>query len=468
MKKIAEGKPRRIAFFLVVATGVFLATMDSSMINVALPFMMTSFSVSLAEIEWVVLGYLLTISATLLFWGKLSDRYGKGVIYLLGMATFSGGAMFCSISANLGTLIFSRFIQGLGASMMMSTGPAIIRLIAPSGSIGKWLGLLGISTSFGLMSGPLFGGLVLHTFSWRTLFLLNVPISFAVFLFGWLFLAGTLPKSINSKANFDKTGAALWAGSITLLIILLNYPWPERSALRFTGFFFFLAFSYLFYRYELKCKDPLLPVKLLNKRYYLIAMSSVTLSFAVLFFALILTPFYLKYVHGLASDTIGYVMMAVPVCLFVVSPLSGRLFDSMGARYLTSLGLTITGLSLFALACMDHSTSLWEIAWRLALLGCGQSIFLSPNSASVLSRVKLEDTGITAGMLATSRNLGMLIGVALVGLLFTLFYGGFSGGADFKTFEFDQLPAFLKAFRYTLSIAAAISFGSALLSLSRK
>ena len=453
----------------MVATGVFLSTMDSSMINIALPYIMDSFSTTLVKVEWVVLIYLLTISVSLLIWGKLSDRYGKGVIYLIGMLVFSLGALCCYFSQYLFLLVVSRFIQGLGAAMMMSTGPAIIRLAVPPEQIGRWLGSLGIATSLGLMTGPLIGGFILHAYDWRTIFLLNVPISFTAFLFGWIFIAGTLPKYIKEDSRFDWFGAVLWCIVVSLTVVILNGHdvWKISQFL----FLLFLLFgvTVFFLRWEFKRGDPLIPVILLRKKFYSVAMLSVTLSFAVLFFVLILMPFYFNYVLGLSFDKIGYMMMAVPVTLFVVSPLSGRLYDRMGSRYLTFMGMFVTGSAVIFLSAVTETSSLLDIGWRLSLLGCGQSIFLSPNTASVLSRVSLEDTGISAGMLATCRNLGMLLGVALVGMIFSYFFELLTDGQKLGGgYHIGLMPQFLQSFRYTFFVAAALAFSGAIISLRRR
>lgn len=459
---------RPLYYFFMVSVGIFLSTMDSSMVNIALPYIMEDFAVSLVQAQWIVLVYLLVICITLLIWGKISDSYSKGGVYLFGMGVFSTGALCCSFAPNLALLIGSRLIQGAGAAMMMATGPAIIRLVAPKDQLGKWLGSLGIATSIGLMSGPLIGGIILHNAGWRTIFLVYVPVSIIPFILGWLYLAGTLPKVSRVSTPFDIYGALLWGGVIAVTVILLSFVEFWNIQITLAVFAVLILLTYLFFHVESEKDEPLFPIALFRQRYYLIGMTVVALSFNVLFFVLILMPLYLKFVAGAGYDRIGYMMMAVPASLFIVSPLAGRLYDRLGGVYLTSLGLAVSGCAVLLLAHIDQATSLLAIAWQLALLGCGQSIFLSPNSASVLSRVAVEDTGITAGVLATSRNLGMLLGVALVTLIFSSLFGVFSGGVQLNEYTSEHLPAFLRAFRYSLFIAATISFSSALLSLARK
>ena len=457
-----------MAYFLMVATGVFLSTMDSSMMNIALPYIMTSFSTTLAKAEWVVLMYLLTISVSLLIWGKLSDRFGKGVVYLLGIAIFSIGALFCYLSPSLLILVLSRFVQGFGAAMMMSTGPAIIRITVPRDQIGQWMGSLGIATSMGLMTGPLLGGYILHNYNWRTIFILNVPISLLVFLFGWQYLAGTLPKYTEKQNNFDWKGSVLWGVLISVSVLMLNGYFTRNVFGIFISICVIAVLILYFMYHEARQADPLIPITLIRRRYYGVAMVSAALSFAVLFFVLILMPFYLHYIKELSFDKVGYMMMAVPVSLFIVSPVSGRLFDRFGAVYLTVSGMVITGCAVLLLSMVNELSTLVDIGWRLSLLGCGQSVFLSPNTASVLSRVNQEDAGITAGMLATCRNMGMLVGVALVGLLFSKFYHYFSSGLTLTTYSMDQLPYFMKAFSSTLWIASLLAFITAIISYQRK
>ncbi|MEN8190493.1 MAG: MFS transporter, partial [Thermodesulfobacteriota bacterium] len=172
---------QRWALFFMVAVGVFLSTMDSSMINVALPELMRTFHATLPQTEWVVIIYLLTITVTLLLWGNLADRFSRGKIYLYGMLGFALGSIGCAISPTLSVLILFRFFQALGASMMMSSGPALIKVVFPEKDLGMALGMVGIATSSGLMSGPVVSGFLLEMFSWRAIFLVTLPLSLSVF-----------------------------------------------------------------------------------------------------------------------------------------------------------------------------------------------------------------------------------------------------------------------------------------------
>lgn len=450
---------------MMVATGVFLSTMDSSMINVALPSIMRSFESSLSQTEWVVLIYLLTITTSLLFWGGFADRHGKSRIYLAGMLVFTVGSLSCSFSATLLQLCLFRFVQALGASMMMATGPAIIKMVFPIRKLGTALGAIGIATSTGLMTGPVISGMLLHHFSWRAIFLVTVPVSLTMFCWGWFKVRPFCAKvEQRRKGTTDWVGMLFWILLVSAVVLLSTVHHQLQWQAIFAAAGAVILLFLLFLGVELRQAHPLFPLSLFRHRSYSIAMFCAALSFTVLFVVLILMPFYMDYILGMTTKEIGFIMMAIPITVFVVSPFSGMLFDRIGARVLTTGGLTIAACGLISICFLNKQSSPMDIAWRLAMLGCGQALFLSPNSAEVLASVKHEFVGISAGLLATARNLGMLLGVSLAGLLFGLLFTIFTGGADLKEYVPAHADNFMAALSITFAIAAVLSLGGALLS----
>lgn len=455
--------------FILVTAGVFLSTMDSSMVNVALPSIMRSFSSTLIQTQWVVLIYLLTITVSLLFWGITADHLGTNSVYLTGVGTFALGSVCCSLAPGLSWLIGFRFIEGLGAAMMMAAGPAIIRDVFPRNSLGKALGLVGIATSIGLMSGPVVSGFLISSYSWRAIFLVTLPVSSFVLITGFFVL---MKKKVISapgrNREFDWKGAFFWALLISSIILYGHYLPALSVALKIGGFFVLLFLSVLFVWSEKTRKSTLLPLHLFAKNYYHIGLITSAISFATLFVVLILMPFYLDYIKGLSADLIGLVMMAVPVTLFVASPTAGLLYDRFGSRYLTTGGLLLSCAALLSLTQLETGTSLIHIFWRLSLLGLGQSIFLAPNTASLLTRSRDADAAVTSGLLATSRNLGMLVGAAFAGIVFAAWFGYFAGGTALRDFQPEQAPSFMLAFRFTLFCTALFSIAAAAISWQRE
>jgi EmrB/QacA subfamily drug resistance transporter len=455
-------------FFFLVASGVFLSTLDSSMVNVALPEIMRYFSASLNDVKLVVLVYLMVITVSLVFWGKIADRFGKGRVYVLGMGFFLTGALSCGASVSLNYLIVSRCFQALGASMMMSSGPALLKITSPREHLGKTLGLVGIATSCGLMIGPVVSGYILTHLSWRAIFWVSVLPGGIVLALSLLRLLPRLAEiEEKRKTNFDWTGGCLWSLLVGAYALMLNGI--VTSALAICAWIVtVILLIVLFYRVEQRSDAPILPIIEVKKRYYWAGASTAALSFAGLFIVLITLPFYLDYVLQYPVNQIGMAMMALPVSLVIMAPCAGWLFDRTGsARIISTFGLLLSALALLLLMQLDSSTSFFSVAWRLTLLGAGQSIFLSPNSASVLSQVDEKYAGITSGILATARNFGMLTGTALAGAGFTFFYSKYTAGQTLQTFQSEMVSAFLKAQHDTLVVALFLLLTAVLISALR-
>ena len=456
---------------LMVMGGVFLSTMDSGMVNIALPTIMRSFSIDLGKTNLVVIVYLLTITATLVFWGRISDRYGKGNIYLSGLLIFSLGSIGCGFSTGFGRLLLSRFVQAIGASMMMSSGPAIIKAVFPEEKLGQSLGLVGIATASGLMSGPLVSGLLLTHFSWQAIFLVTVPVSVFILIFATVFLLPYLPQAeIRREVRFDWQGSCCWAFLVIIFVLLLNRLPYSSGLIDFAGGTIFLLLIWLFRRVEQRAEKPIIPLSLIGKSYYFIALVTVAISFAALFAVLILIPFFLKYILHCSSDKTGLVIMALPVTLIFASPLSGFIYDRIGGRILTTAGLGLCTAALLLLSFLSPDSSLIAVAACLALLGGGQSVFLTPNSASVLSRISDKYSGTTSGILATARNFGMVVGTTLATISFTFFLRYYGGGLKLEQYAATAMHqlSFMRAMHSTFMITAFVLFLAAILSSLRK
>ncbi|WP_457574125.1 MFS transporter [Desulfolithobacter sp.] len=463
---------RHKAILSIVSAGVFMSTLDSSMVNVALPTLMRTFGSSLALTQWVVLIYLLTITGLLLFWGFFSGQYGLGRIYRLGLLIFSAGSLLSFLAPTIYILIVARFIQALGGSMMMAIGPALIRAIYPTEQLGFALGRIGIATSLGLMAGPVISGLLIRWFHWRLIFLITVPVGIvAYFLSNGLSSLGS--AALEKSKKFDVKGGLLWITAVTSTVLLASTisPGPGRPhttplATLFTTIITLGAW-FLLLLHERSCQAPLLPTLLFKKRFFSMAILSSMLSFMVLFFVILLIPFYLANVRSLGSDTIGYVMMAIPLCVFFVAPIAGKLYDRIGARIIATIGLLCCLLSLALLTTLNVDTPLVSIAVRLALLGFGQAMFLAPNSAAALAGVNNHQAGVTSSLLATARNMGMLLGTALASLIFSWYFSRLTGGLDMVDYRPDLAPAFLTALRQTFQIGCLLAFGAVVASWNR-
>jgi EmrB/QacA subfamily drug resistance transporter len=477
-------REQRRRVFLTVAAGVFMSTMDSSQVNVALPALMRSFHSSLALTEWVVQVYLLTVTVLLVFWGRLCGRWGCGPVYTRGLLVFTAGSLLCGLAPSAWLLICCRFIQALGASMMMAAGPALIRSVFPAERLGRGLGLIGIATSLGLMTGPVLGGLLLRWLHWRAIFWVTVPVGMFFFAYSRNNLAclrqGPNPGQgcgngrLSGTRTFDLAGALLWAGSVTLAVLLATHAtWVSGdngalgSAMFWSGTVVMGCMWLLFFWRERRAAHPILPLPLFRQRFFASAVCSSALSFAVLFVVMILVPFYLDKILRLPPDRLGYVMMSLPLTVFLVSPAAGGLHDRIGARIVATAGLLCCLAGILLLGGLTTDSSALFVAGCLALMGFGQAMFLAPNSASVLARVSEEQAGLAASLLATARNFGMLAGTALAGLSFALHFAGATGGLDMRDFVPAAAPAFMTALRSTFWYGAVLALAAVAVSWQR-
>ena len=474
-------RERRRRVFLTVAAGVFMSTMDSSQVNIALPTLMRSFHSSLALTEWVVQVYLLTVTVLLVFWGRLCGQWGCGPVYSRGLLVFTAGSLLCGMAPSVWLLICCRFLQAFGASMMMAAGPALIRSVFPAERLGRGLGLIGIATSLGLMTGPVLSGLLLRWVHWRAIFWVTVPVGLAFFLYSRRSLAWLdqrrACRSAERRQRERAAGLLTWPGHCCGPVrgdpdraaghpcgLALLQPGCCRlrpcSGLATVGM---VAAGCCFSGGKRGHVHPILPLPLFRQRFFATAICSSALSFAVLFVVLILVPFYLDKILRLPPDRLGYVMMSLPLTVFLVSPTAGRLHDRIGARIVATAGLLCCLAGILLLWRLTADSSALFVAGSLALMGFGQAMFLAPNSASVLAGVSEEQAGLTASLLATARNFGMLAGTALAGLSFALHFAAATGGLDMRDFVPAAAPAFMAALRSTLWYGA----GSALAGGSR-
>ncbi len=449
--------PHKWLVFFLVSAGVFFSTMDSSMVNISLPYIMEDFRSSLGQTEWVVLMYLLTTSVTMLLWGHLANRFGRGNMYTAGLFIFGTGSLFCSRAPTLNILILCRFVQALGAAMLMANGPAMIKTAFGTQQLGRALGLLGIATAIGLMAGPAVGGFVIEYQSWQTLFLIPVPICFLAGIISLKSLSHKIPQQTNHPYD--------WVGSFWWFILLANTTYflshatqrDPHLGILLGGAFISITALILFIKRESTLSnsrspdspDPLIPTSLFKKRAIFISTTTVTMVFLCLFSVLILTPFYLSKVLHLPSSKIGMVMLAIPITALITAPIAGWLADKIDAKLIAICGLCLCTCGLFLFTTLAVDTSPITIALRLTCFGVGLSLFLSPNSTMALRQTSNKHTSTVSALLATGRTLGMLLGISFATLIFSLLFSHLTGGLGVKDYTDEHAMAFVTSLRFS-------------------
>jgi EmrB/QacA subfamily drug resistance transporter len=444
-------KTKTWLIFLMVAIGIFMATLDGSIVNIALPAIMADFGVELATIQWVVMIYLLTVTSLLLSFGRLSDIRGRRIVYSTGLLFFSFGSLFCGMAPSAYWLIGSRFFQGLGAAMTMACTPALIVDTFPESERGRAIGMMGSVVASGLTAGPVLGGLLIHYFSWRAIFYINIPIGLLTAV-GVFFLLKGSRADITRPETFDWPGAfvmAMLLGSL-LMAITHAYDWGYFSGpILLLLTICFLAILSLIYVVN-RVRHPILSRSLFAIRLFSLPIVSAVILFVCLFTLVFLMPFYLIHPGNYPVNAVGGIMACIFVALFVVSPLSGALFDRIGSRLLCTLGMAIIAASLFSLATVTANASPFSIIWRLSLAGIGTAVFLPPNSAAAFSAVAPKNRGVASATIAAARNLGMVLGVAIAGAIFNSVFYNLSHGLNLKEYQPALEGIYMKSFHFVM------------------
>ncbi len=444
--------------FALVAVGIFMSTLDSSIVNIALPAIMKDLGARMAVIEWVVLIYLLTISSLLLTFGRLSDIKGRRWVYCRGFLVFSLGSCFCAAAKGVVWLIAARSFQGVGAAMLMACSPALVVDAFPAAERGKALGMVGTVVAAGLMTGPALGGLILKLLSWRAIFYVNIPIGAVTAAVAWRMLKGG-PGDIERGESFDWAGALLILVCFSTFLVALSHSYEWGIASLKTGALLGVSGGAVVWlvRIETRTPFPVFDPGLLKIRLFILPIVSAMILFAGLFTIVFLMPFFLVHPSGRTVDQAAYTMVIPFVFLFFVSPLSGALSDRMGSRLLCTVGMGVLAAALFSLAMVSPAASFVSIAWRLALAGVGTAVFISPNSAVAMGAVPYQRRGVAAGTVATARNLGMMMGVALAGLIFNSVFRMFSGGDGLRIYQPALAPWFMGAFHAAMAAGGILA-----------
>ena len=399
-----------------VSLGSLMATLDGSIVNIALPAIQTDFRIDLTTVEWVVVAYLLVVGSLLLPFGRLGEVLTFKRVYLAGFAIFTLASVCCGAAPNAAGLVAFRAVQGIGAAMLMAMGPAIVAHTFHDRERGRALGLNGLSVAIGLSLGPALGGILTQVATWRAIFLINAPIG----LLAILWAARVLPAETRGKdESFDIKGAALSGVALFALLLALSdgQEWGWTSPAIIGLFIAFIVLGGAFLVAERSSIQPMIDLALFRIRPFSAGLASVVVAFAGLFTATFLLPFLLEQGRGFSPIEAGLLLTPVPITMALVAPLSGAASDRFGPRILASAGMVIMALGLLSLTQLPVDFALPDLVWRLVLLGVGQGMFMSPNSSAVLGSVPRPRIGTASGTLAQMRVNGQALGIALSGAI---------------------------------------------------
>nr|WP_311526595.1 MFS transporter [uncultured Ralstonia sp.] len=412
---------RRNATLGILTSGVFMAVLDTTVVNVALIAMRDSLHSSVAELAWIVDAYTLAFAAFILTGGLLSDRIGARTVFMAGMAVFIVASAGCGLAPSVAALIAARILQGVGAAMFLPSSLSLIRSTFEDPRERAWaIGLWGAIVATAAAVGPALGGVLVDTYGWRSAFLINVPLGVVGMLGTWVIVRHVQPARARP---FD------WAGQVTSALMLAALcfaaiEWPVRGAqspwVWGTALLTVVAGT-LFVMAERRARAPLVPLAWLGHR-TLGAVNGVgfLLNFGY-YGALFVLSLYLQNVEHLSARQTGLVMLPMAVSLSAGNIFAGKLMARFSTPTMMLSGLVIGAVGLLATsAALTGHAPLWVVSATMMAYGGGTALAIAPMTSTILSAAPGELAGTASGLLNAARQTGSLLGVAAAGAVVTV------------------------------------------------
>lgn len=441
---------------IVASLSSFMTPFMGSSINIALPSIEKKFEMDAVLLSWVATSYLLAAATSLVPFGRLADIYGRKKTFAWGIVAFTATSLLCAVSTSGHMLILFRVFQGVGSAMIFATGIAILTSVFPPSERGKALGFNVAAVYLGLSFGPFLGGFLTQHFTWRSVFLINIPFGIVIVTLVWWKLKGEWAEA--KGETFDAFGALVYA----LAIIGIMYGISLLPAFKSILFIFGgLVGTVVFVKWESRAKYPVFHLGLFkeNKTFAfsnLAALINYSATFAVTF----LLSLYLQRIKVLSPQTTGLILVAQPIVMALFSPLAGRLSDRIEPRIVASLGMSLTVAGLVPFIFLKQSSSLASILVSLIVLGFGFALFSSPNTNAIMGSVNKRFYGLASGSVGTMRLMGMMISMGIATLVFALYIGRVQ-------ITVEHYPTFMVSVRVAFGIFSLLCMGGVFASLAR-
>jgi EmrB/QacA subfamily drug resistance transporter len=433
-----------------VSFGLFMIMLDNTVVNVALPDIQRDLGAGLSELEWIVSGYALSFAALMLTGGKLADLVGRRLVFVAGLAVFSGSSLACALAPTAGFLIGARVVQGVGAALMNPATLSIISATFPPRERGTAIGIWAGVSALALAIGPLVGGLLTEHVGWSSIFFVNVPIGLIAIAASFLLIDES--RDTREEQRPDVPGqltSAVGLFALTYALIEANsYGWGSG---RIVGAFVVAAVALVaFVLLERRRRAPMVDLRLFRDRTFAGANVVLLLVALAMFGVFFFLSLYLQNILGYSPVQAGAAFLPMTALIVVVSPLAGRFSDRVGSRWLLAGGMTLLAAQLLYFSRLGVHESYWDVVPGMLLGGLGMPSVMAPASAAALSGVPVDRAGVGSAVLNSSRQLGGSMGIAVIGAIIAHEIGG------------RQTPqAFVHGLSVALEVAAVIALAGA-------
>jgi len=377
-----------IAPLLAVVVGMIMVILDSTVVNVAIPKLVTAFNSSLSTIQWTVTGYTLALSAVIPLAGWLTDRFGAKRIFLITIALFTIGSVLCSLATTPTQLIVYRIFQGLGGGMVAPIGMAMVFRLAPPGKIGSVMAVLGIPMMLAPALGPVLSGWLVEYASWQWIFLLNLPIGIIALFFGIKYIGKTGRKAVPALDLWGIFLAPIAFATLSYAVHEGGTSWTSMKTM--VSLIVGVIALGLFILVELRQQQPLLELRVFRSSDFSRGIVLTWVMQIALFGSFLLIPFFLQRVQGYSPLHSGLILLPQALFAGIMMPVGGRLYDKLGARPVVLVGLTIITGALFMFSKVTIDTGLVYIMSSLALMGGGMGLSMMALNTHVLQAAPLR------------------------------------------------------------------------------
>jgi EmrB/QacA subfamily drug resistance transporter len=458
---VAEAVPATYGWraLAIVSLGTLVVHLDTT-VNVALPALSAALQAPIPTIQWIIIGYVLTMASLQVGVGRLTDLVGRRAIWNWGLVALALALLLDSLAPSIWLLVVFRILQALGATMIYAAGPAIVTAAFPSAQRGRALGIMTMGGQVGLGLGPILGGWLVTTFGWPAIFWARAPLALGLGLLSFQVIRDLAPAP--ERRRFDFGGAA----TLGLAMVALLFGINQASALGWAaplplGLYGLAALLFVvFVRWEGRVAEPIVDLALFRDRRFGAANLMNLLGNLTMFGVWLLVPYYLVQGLGLAPLTAGLLLSCVPAATSLVAPLAGWLSDRVGPWWPSLGGLLLQVLALLLIARLDAGSPIAWVATTLLLLGLAIGLFLAPNLSFIMGAVPANQLGVASGMVATMRSLGVVTGVALLSAIYGARAAEYrAGAADGAAFV---ISAFQEAFLFA-ALLCLVAVGLALI-----
>ena len=408
---------------VAVGLGALMSQLDASIVSLAFPTLQRHFHVSMGAITWIGLSYLLTVVATLVMFGRISDMAGRKLIYVYGFVVFMVGSLLCGTAPTLTVLVASRVLQAIGGAMIQANSVAIVVLSLPPEKRTKGLGFQAAAQAMGLALGPTLGGVLVGLMSWRWLFLVNIPVGLIALPASMAFIPRS--RHLADPKPLDWPGSALLALSVVGIMGAFSFSeslgWTSPIVLG--GFGVGITSTLAFFLHERRTADPLVTPALLRNSTIRTGLGAASLGYFALFAYLLIVPFEVERGLGRGPAIAGLMLLPLPLAIGITAPMAGRFAARFGPRFAALVAALLAASGTVVVAIGASAPQI--IVMGLAIVGLGIGLFNTVNNATVMAAIPPQQTAVGSGLLNTTRGLGTAAGLA-IGSMFFVTFGGSS------------------------------------------